>query len=236
MVGLHLFPGVLIALGYLALAFLLAPTGAPANLALLLSFALLAIPIELGFLLYRARRPPGVGSLGKVVGFREPLPRRAYLLLVPPLLVWSVLAYTLLAPAAEALRQGAFGWWPTQLSLAGLAQDPGHFQRPVVWLIVGLSLVLNVAGPVVEELYFRGYLLPRMGRFGYWAPLINTALFSLYHFWLPWEFLSRLAALLPTFYVVWWKRNIAIGIWVHVLLNSLGSLGLLALVLAQGAS
>jgi hypothetical protein len=36
------------------------------------------------------------------------------------------------------------------------------------------------------------------------------------------------------FYAVWWKRNIYLGIWVHVLLNSIGSLGLLALVLSRG--
>ncbi len=89
-----------------------------------------------------------------------------------------------------------------------------------------MSLVLNVAVPWVEEFYFRGYLLPRMGRFGRWAPLVNTALFSLYHVWLPWEFFGRLAALLPAMYVVWCKRGLAVSVWVHVLLNSTGSLGL----------
>jgi membrane protease YdiL (CAAX protease family) len=99
----------------------------------------------------------------------------------------------------------------------------------IVWTMVGLSLALNVVVPWVEELYFRGYLLPRMGALGRWAPLVNTALFSLYHAWLPWEFFSRVVALLSAIYVVWWKRDLRVSIWVHVLLNSTGSIGLLAL-------
>jgi uncharacterized protein len=99
--------------------------------------------------------------------------------------------------------------------------------------MVALSLALNVAVPRVEELYFRGYLLPRMGHCGRWAPLVNTALFSLYHMWLPWEFFSRLAALLPAIYVVWWNRDLGVSVWVHVLLNSVGSIGLLVLALSQ---
>jgi hypothetical protein len=65
--------------------------------------------------------------------------------------------------------------------------------------------------------------------------VLNCALFSLYHVWLPWEFFSRLAALLPAIYVVWWKRDVRVSIWVHVLLNSVGSVGLLVLVLYQPA-
>jgi AcrR family transcriptional regulator len=45
---------------------------------------------------------------------------------------------------------------------------------------------------VVEELYFRGYLLPRISRFGGWAPVINCCLFALYHFWQPFNLPSLL--------------------------------------------
>jgi membrane protease YdiL (CAAX protease family) len=63
---------------------------------------------------------------------------------------------------------------------------------------VGLGDVVNaVAGPVVEEVYFRGYLLPRISRFGAWAPLINTVLFSVYHFFTPWQNVGRILGLLP---------------------------------------
>ena len=77
-------------------------------------------------------------------------------------------------------------------------------------------------GPIVEELYFRGYLLPRMEWMGRWAPLVNVSLFSLYHFWSPWQMLGRILALAPTVYAVRWKENIYLGMVVHCTLNTLG--------------
>ena len=47
---------------------------------------------------------------------------------------------------------------------------------------------------MVEELYFRGYLLPRISRLGAWAPLVNTVLFSLYHLFTPWLSVGRIAS------------------------------------------
>ena len=46
---------------------------------------------------------------------------------------------------------------------------------------------------MVEEMYFHGYLLPRISRLGAWAPLVNTVLFSLYHFFTPWLNVGRIA-------------------------------------------
>jgi membrane protease YdiL (CAAX protease family) len=82
------------------------------------------------------------------------------------------------------------------------------------------GLPVNViAGPVVEEMYFRGYLLPRISRFGAWAPLLNTVLFSLYHFFNPFQFIGRIGSFRPLAYGAWWKRNIYVSMIVHVLYN-----------------
>jgi membrane protease YdiL (CAAX protease family) len=72
---------------------------------------------------------------------------------------------------------------------------------------------------VVEEMYFRGYLLPRISRFGAWAPLINTVLFSLYHFFNPFQIVSRTISFLPVVYAAWWKQSIFLSMTVHVLFN-----------------
>jgi membrane protease YdiL (CAAX protease family) len=95
----------------------------------------------------------------------------------------------------------------------------------ITW-VVGL-LVNGMAGPVVEELYFRGYLLPRIERLGAWAPVFNMVLFSLYHFFTPWANVGRIVALLPMVTATWWKRNIYLGVAVHVLWNIGGMLLLL---------
>ena len=222
LLALHLVPGVLIGAAFVLLARVLQPTRTPANLALLLAMLLVALPLELGYVLWIRRRGVRIGSTNA-------LPRRKALLLIPILFLWSVITYTLLAPVAAGLQQALFGWWPTWLRLDGLIPAFGGLDPVVMWTIVGLSLALNVAVPWAEELYFRGYLLPRLGRFGNSAPLLNAALFSLYHVWLPWEFFSRLVALLPAIYFVWRTHDLRISIWVHVLLNSIGSIGLLAL-------
>ena len=74
-------------------------------------------------------------------------------------------------------------------------------------MLFGL-LVNGLAAPVVEELYFRGYLLPRIPLSRGWAPLLNAALFSLYHLFSPWQNLARTAAVVPIAYAVSWKRSV----------------------------
>jgi hypothetical protein len=83
---------------------------------------------------------------------------------------------------------------------------------------------------LVEELYFRGYLLPRIPASRTWAPLVNVILFSLYHFFTPWQNALRIVALVPLVYAVSWKRNIYLSIFTHCLLNTLGVLPALLLM------
>ena len=64
-----------------------------------------------------------------------------------------------------------------------------------------------------------------------WAPLFNTVLFSIYHFFTPWQNPLRILAFTPVFYAVWWKKNIYIGIIVHCLVNLLGSAAVLILII-----
>jgi hypothetical protein len=58
-------------------------------------------------------------------------------------------------------------------------------------------------------------------------------LFSLYHFWSPWQFLSRVAGVAPFVYGVWWKRNVYLGMAVHMSLNALGTATITVLVLQR---
>jgi membrane protease YdiL (CAAX protease family) len=115
-------------------------------------------------------------------------------------------------------------------------QDPAQFSiyNGAQGLAIVYALTLGVLTPLVEELYFRGYLLPRMERYATkWAPLANVVLFSVYHFFSPWENLVRICALLPQFYVVWRERNIRFGIWTHVLINTIGGIMILVAVFTR---
>ena len=74
--------------------------------------------------------------------------------------------------------------------------------------------------PWVEELYFRGYLLPRISRYGVGAPLIGGLLFGLYHSWQPFGFVTVFLLGAALGYVVWWKRDLRLSISLHVFANA----------------
>jgi membrane protease YdiL (CAAX protease family) len=89
-------------------------------------------------------------------------------------------------------------------------------------------LVDGLAAPIVEELYFRGFLLPRVAYLGSWAPLVNVALFTVQHWWQPYNWLQIFLIMLPLVYLVWWQRSIWIAVAMHCAGNSIGALIALA--------
>lgn len=216
---LHLFPGALVTLFYLLTGPLALRLGYPALAALLVGVIVLVV-VELGWLLYEGRRRNGRLSLRGIVVYREPMPGWQLAVYVALLLVWGFLWFGLLAPLDTWLMDNVFGWLPDWMPAARLIAHAPQVTPTALWVTLGLLLVLNgVVGPVVEELYFRGYLLPRIDRLGAWAPLVNVVLFSLYHFFSPWQNLTRILSLLPIVYAVWWKKNIYVSLITHVLLN-----------------
>jgi membrane protease YdiL (CAAX protease family) len=122
-----------------------------------------------------------------------------------------------------SLKDEFFHWmpdWalnPLPASFADTGSSTAH-----VATAVGYLVILVILGPLVEELYFRGYLLPRLGRFGAWAPLINVSLFACYHLWKPWDAFMLILILAPTMYAVWRLKDIRISIAVHIALNATG--------------
>jgi uncharacterized protein len=94
-----------------------------------------------------------------------------------------------------------------------------------------LILINGVAAPIVEELYFRGYLMPRISRFGWKTPILEDVLFALYHIWQPWAYVIILLTMISYIAPVFRKRNIYIGIWAHMSLNFLGNIAFLGLIL-----
>jgi membrane protease YdiL (CAAX protease family) len=229
---LHLFPGALATGVYVLIAPPLLARGFPALFSLMIAVVLIAIGIELGILLYQARRASGRFSLQGIVPYRKSMPLWQYPALIIGLIVWAFLVTGLLGPLDNLIGERLFAWLPDWYFISGLDQLAQFPRSTLIW-VFALRAVLDGTWPIVEELYFRGYLLPRISRFGRWAPLINVLLFSLYHFWTPWQNVSRILFMLPIVYVTWWKRNIRIAIITHCLLNILGALLTLGLALSQ---
>ena len=99
----------------------------------------------------------------------------------------------------------------------------GDYSKSKLIITYALFLILIVTIlPTIEELYFRGYLLPRMpSRLKGWTEIIHSGFFALYHTWTPWMVIVRTFGVLPTIYAVKKKENILIGIVAHCLLNSI---------------
>lgn len=214
-VVLHLLPGALLMAFYVAVAPVIRSFGFPSLMAVFLGILFVLVPFELGYLIYRSR---ATSSFSEVVLYREPVSRGQFFSLVLSLFVWAALCSMFLYPPLDAFfLNNVFSWFPESLMLFGGFSGYSTAALATTWVF---GIVVNgVAGPVVEELYFRGYLLPRISRFGAWAPPINAALFSLYHFFTPWQTVGRIVALLPMVYAVWWRENIYVGIAVHCLGN-----------------
>ncbi len=224
MIALHLWPGLVLLVVYAAAAQVLMAVGLPPMLGLYVAAACVAA-LELAFLLSQGRRLRGRWTLAGVVAYRAPLPAWQYLVLVPALLVWSVVVAALVYSLLEVqVREALVAWLPAWMappSLAGIS-------AAAVWAICAVDVVVRaLAAPAIEELYFRGYLLPRMDELKAWAPAVHTVLFSLQHFVEPWGNLQRIIAMLPMAYSVRWKRNVYLSIAWHCALNLLSSLALL---------
>ena len=215
-VVLHLLPGALMVAFYAVAAPVVRSLGFPSLMAIYLAILFVLIPLELGYLFYRARK--NGSSLGSVVLYREAVPKGQFVALVLGLLVWSAIFFMFLYPPLDAFFiENVFFWLPDSFFLVEDFTQYSTAALVVTWVF---GLIVNaVAGPIVEELYFRGYLLPRISRFGAWAPLLNTVLFSLYHFFTPWQNVGRIVGLLPMVYAAWWKRSIYVSMAAHVLGN-----------------
>ena len=233
----HLLPGVLIASAYFLLVPAVLAAGYPSVMALALAGAAVLLPLEGGLLLWQGRRHRGRGSLLRTllgaVEYRQRVNGWEGYLWVPAVFIASGLIMTVMTPVSAA-AEGWFEWIPDSLRL-GLGLS-GEFARGALIQTYLLHfLVLVLLAPAVEELYFRGFLLPRMpemlGRAG---PPVHSVLFALYHLWSPWMIPARALALLPLIYIVRWKRNVYLGIAAHCLINSIDFFAAAFVIAAMG--
>jgi len=232
LLALFLIPGALVTVADVVLAPFVETAGFPPIAALLLGILIVLVPIELGVIL-RAGRGQQRRILS-VVPYRRPLPTRDWLWLVPVLVIAAFVGFGLSMAIEPAVIDGLFGWLPDWFVRPIDPDRIGEYSREAWAVTLAVYLLLNgFVGPIVEELYFRGYLLPRMEWMGRWAPLVNVCLFSLYHFWSPWQIVGRILGFGPTVYAVRWKENVYLGMVVHCTLNTLSVVLVAVLVLGR---
>lgn len=186
------------------------------------------LPFELGYLLYLGKKKNGKYSLKGIVVFQSSIPMRHYTIFVPVLTAWNFIIFTLMAPIEKVFIDKLFYWMPFWLLPAAnpvndLSLISSQYSKPVVIMVMVVGMILNGAiTPYIEEMYFRGYLLPRLSCYKHWAPLLNVLFFSIYHIFSPWKYLTIFIALLPAIYIVWKRKCIYLTIITHILLNTIG--------------
>src|SRR5215207_4520008 len=108
---LHLLPGTLILVFFVAIApLVVGGLGFPPVMAVYLAILFVLIPFELGYLIYQARK--NGTSLGNIVLYRQPVPRRQFVLLVVALFVWGFIVSALLIPVDSFVKENLFFWLP----------------------------------------------------------------------------------------------------------------------------
>jgi membrane protease YdiL (CAAX protease family) len=225
---LHLGPGILIGLCYFALVPIVRQWGFPSIAALMATVALILVPVELGYLLYRGRKRNGSYSLRGIVLYRIRIPTWQYFVWVPGLFVIVGIIFTLMKPVDAMLQQTLFAWTPMLES--GLTAE--YSRTALIWTYTLVAVFGVVVGPIVEEFYFRGFLLPRMKYAGKWAPVLHSLLFAIYHIWTPWQFITRTLGMIPMVYAAQ-RRNLYVTTIVHVLVNTLDVVTALSFIAAM---
>lgn len=218
---LGLIPGVVMTL--LGIFFASPAIGLNFNvlLAVMLGFLFGQVPVCLGILGFTARKENK--KIKDLLLYNEKVPTKKMIVSMVIPFVIAVAAFVLIVPVETKLWGNLFDFFPDWFRL-----DKANIPQ-LNYLKITLILTIIVdgfVGPIVEEMYFRGYLLPRMDAFGKFAPLVNTIIFSLYHFFSPWRNITRIISVTPMVYSVWLNKNYKIGSYVHCILNICGDIPL----------
>jgi membrane protease YdiL (CAAX protease family) len=227
LVALHLAPGLVFSAFLWLLSGLFTRHGLTAYLAELIAIPICLVPLLAGIMAVWSRRPGEAGSVVRAIAYRERGTVSDYVL-------WPVLLYAcwalcslVILPLVGLLETWGFGWFPAQLhtsALLGGVAASAAAQRHVTFVLA--ILLSGGLAPLVEEAYFRGFLLPRMRHWGRIAPFANALLFGVYHFFTPWNLPAVFVAFLPVAFVVQARKNFRISLVVHALFNLTGVLTL----------
>jgi membrane protease YdiL (CAAX protease family) len=217
---LHLLPGVVTLAIYLMMGPFVRGLGHPEELGrYVLALPLGVIALELGIMFTVGRRQSGRLSLQRVILYRQSMPLWQYGALGLVLLVWNAIIYLPVQQVtSEWLNSTVFAWVPVWFSAEG---DYSTYPLTGLLAITAVFVVVGGVAGAVEELYFRGYLLPRLSRFLWWSPFINALLFSLYHLDMLGSVVAVFLGSLPLAYVAYWKKNVTLAIAMHAGMNAL---------------
>ncbi len=213
---LHLAPGVAnITATVLGLAAFWNPSLPPELIYGVFANVFVLIPVQLGFLYYLAKKRNNRGwSLKGVVVYSEKLPWTRCFIWVTVILIPTAFIFLVLEPMSSWIEAHS-------ASVNIFARYEMKEASELAWIVLVAHIALTgILVPITEELYFRGYLLPRMPhQFGRLKPLAHSFLFAVYHFDTPWMIPVRTLGILPLIYTTIHTQSVQPGIVAHCLVN-----------------
>ena len=216
----HVYPGILITLFFSLITPFMVRKELPPQLAMLIAIVVIVVPVIL-LHLKKAAQLENLSRIKDLVVYNEQLPKKKLILYTAGLIVFAFIIYGAIQPLNLIITEKLFNWLPDWYTV----RDFEGYSKTIILITLLLNLLFNgLLAPYLEELYFRGYLLPRMETWGKYAPLMSTVLFALYHFWQPQIYLTLIIALFPMIYLVWKTKSLKLAIYTHCGLNIVGAL------------
>lgn len=191
-------------------------------------FALM--PLQIGFLLFVSKKATGTYCIFKLISFQEKSKFWEYLIFIVVMTAWALLIDAVLSPFENGLRDTLFRFVPDHIAM----RDADYTVLTKSKRIVAACFCIfanGVVAPFTEEIYFRGYLLPRIHLSPGLAVLVSAVLFSAYHFFSPWYFFSRILMTLPIYYLVIKRMNMRFSLIAHMIANIYTGVSLLLSVI-----
>ena len=141
---------------------------------------------------------------------------------------WWVLPFTLLSVAINALPIDPTGPMPRDFPKFIETSRAEHFFHGN-WAWFAVSALVALLAPWVEELFFRGLLLPRMrSAFGRGDFVANGAIFTAYHLHQPW---SMPATLLDGIFAQAYPARRFQSIWIGLITHTVPSFAIIGFLL-----
>jgi membrane protease YdiL (CAAX protease family) len=229
---LSLLPGIL----YLILALLITPSilslGFPSLFVLILTDLIVIVILELLILLFVSKKKVNKYSLKSVVPYTKKIPPLNFLIYAASLIAYGYTMSIVLSPISVILKENLFSWMPEVFLTEAI--NPTSFSLTILLITAIFAfIIIGVAVPIVEELYFRGFLMSRISRLGkIWAPLTIVILWSIYHFWAPWNILTFIVLYFPVAWFVIYTENIYLSIITHSIANIMLVLAVISSIFA----
>lgn len=143
-------------------------------MAWLVTVALVNIPLEWGIMIMEGLKRNRCLWLTGVVLNRQPIKSLSVLLWTVLFFLSVLVAFALLSPVTGWTETALFGWVPRWFEQNDGSLG-GTYARANLLLFNLLNMVALVIGvAITEEVYFRGYLLPRLSRLGLSSLVINS--------------------------------------------------------------